>query len=615
MVDTQLPHHMTTERSSQPDRMFRFGSFELSEREGQLRKNGVRIKLQEHPFRVLLELLSNAGCLVTREELQQKLWPADTFVDFDVGVNTAIRKLRQALGDEADNPRFIETLARRGYRFVAPVTEGATRAQESSTRDGKVNTLPNTGPDPTPATVEFTDSIAVLPFENEGRDPEIEYLSDGIAETIINNLAQLESLRVIPRTTAFRYKGRLLDAAQVGRELRARVVLIGRVVQHGERLIVGAELIDTVHESQLWGRTIDRRVEDILSIQNEIAAEISNSLHLRLTDAERKRLARRPTESRDAYHLYLKAMHFANQWTPEGVRKGFEYCRQAIEVDPIYAEAYTGLTYLYVLAGFFGGAPPDEAFAKAKASAVKALEIDDGIARAHAMLGFVLLVYEWDWEGSRAELRRATELAPNLATGHYAYSHWYLSKQLYEEALSEANVALDIDPLSVTINFQVGAVRYYARQYSQAIEQLQKAIELNPLFVPAREVLAFAYARNGMFRAAVAQAQEARALLPGDPRGKAVWAGVSALTGNQDEARKVLHELEQDSRPGHFPDAVQCAWIHVILGQRNEALDWLEKALQRRSGALIYLASTPEFRDLHGDPRFDALLHRIGLTA
>jgi len=606
---------VSTEPSITRDRVFRFGHFELSEREGELRKGGVRIKLQEQPFRVLVELVANSGNLVSREDLHKQLWSADTFVDFDVGLNSAIRKLRQALNDDAENPRYIETLAKRGYRFVAPVADGATRALESSTRDSKANTPPDTGPYPTPATVEFTDSIAVLPFENEGRNPEIEYLSDGIAETIINNLAQMERLRVIPRTTAFRYKGKLLDPAQVGRELRARVVLTGRVVQRGERLIVGAELIDTVHESQLWGRTIDRGIEDILSIQNEIAAEISNSLHLRLTDAEKKRLTRRPTESRDAYHLYLKAMYFANQWTAEGVRKGFEYCRQAIEADPIYAEAYTGLAYLYVLAGVFGGAPPVEAFAKAKASAVKALEIDDGIANAHAILGFVRLVYEWDWEGSRAELRRATELAPNLAAGHYAYSHWYLSKQLYEEALSEANVALDIDPLSVTFNYQVGAVRYYARQYSQAIEQLQKATELNPLFVPAYEVLAFAYARDGMSRAATAQAEKALQLLGGDLRGKAIWAGVSALIGNQDEARKVLHEIEKESRPPYSPDAVQCAWIHKMLGQRNEALDWLEKALQGRTGSLIYLAAQPEFQDLHGDPRFDALLRRIGLTA
>lgn len=464
-------------------------------------------------------------------------------------------------------------------------------------------------------TVEFVDSLAVLPFENEGRDPDMEYLSDGIAETIINNLAQLESLRVVPRTTAFRYKGKLLDPAQLGRELRARVVITGRVVQRGERLIVGAELIDTVHESQLWGRTYDRKFEDIFSIQDELAAEVSNYLRLRLTDAERKRLTKRSTESREAYHLYLKAIYFANKWTPEGLRKGFDYCRQAIEADPVYAQAYSGLAYMYVLAGFRGGAPPVETFAKAKAAAVKALDIDDGIADAHAILAFVRLVYDWDWQGSQAELSRATELGPNLATGHYAYSHWYLSKQMYDEAIAEIKRAIDIDPLSVLLNFALGAAHCYAGQYDEAIVQLQKATELNPLFAPAHQTLAVAYARKGMCQDATAQAEKGLALSGGSLRGKALWAGVGAMTGKQDEARTVLHELEQESGPPHFLHSYSCAGIHALLGDQDEAFEWLDKACQGRAGALIYLASDPGFEKLRGDPRFDALLRRIGLAA
>ena len=465
----------------------------LSARE--LRKGGVRIKLHGQPFEVLALLLERSGEAVTREELQQRLWPTDTFVDFDHGVNTAINRLREALGDSADAPRFVETLPRRGYRFIGAVDTGAAKAPEPREVWEKVAS---------PAS-EFLDSIAVLPFENAGGEQDMEYLSDGITASIISNLSQLHKLRVVPRTTVFRYKGKAIDVPQVGRELRVRVVLTGQVAQRGESLIVNAELIDTIHDSQLWGANYHRRFEDIFSVQAEIAREITNRLRLRLNDEERKQLAKHPTENREAYHLYLKAVYWANKWTPEGVRKGVDYSRQAIDADPVYAEAWTALAYLYVLMGFFGGAPPLEIFTRAKAAAVKALEIDDGQADAHAALAFVRLVYDWDWHGAEVELLRAIEIGPNLAGGHYVYSHWYLTQKLYAEAITEANLVLDIDPLSVRFNYHLGAIHYFSRRYDQAIQRLHETSELDPLFVPAHQLLAFAYARKGMMHEAMAE--------------------------------------------------------------------------------------------------------------
>ena len=460
---------------------------------------------------------------------------------------------------------------------------------------------------------EFLDSIAVLPFENVGGEAEMEYLSDGITTSIINNLSQLQKLRVVPRTTVFRYKGKVNDVAQAGRELRVRVVLTGQVAQRNDGLIVNAELIDTVHESQLWGANYNRRLEDIFPVQAEIAKEITNRLRLRLNDEEKRQLAKHPTESREAYHLLLKAVYWADKWTPEGVRKGVDYTRQAIDADPVYAEAWNALAYLYVLIGFFGGAPPIETFPKAKAAVVKALEIDDGMADAHATLSFVRLVYDWDWQGAQVELLRAIELGPNLAGGHYVYSHWYMTQKLYEEAMTEAKLALDIDPLSVKFNYQVGVIHYFCRRYDQAIDQLHEVTELDPLFVGAHEVLASAYARKGMRHDAMAEAEKAFELSRKDLRCKAKWGIISALAGEPLDARKVLDKLRQELSPPNFSFAFGCAALHALLGETDEAFACLDMAWQGRTVALAYVAIMPEVESLRDDPRFRDLLRRIGI--
>jgi TolB-like protein len=375
---------------SPSQQIFHFGSFEANLWTGELRKDGVKLRVQEQPLKILAMLLARPGELVTRKQLREGLWSNDTFVDFDRGLNTAVNRLRAALNDSAEKPRFVETVGGRGYRFIGTVDSVAAKAPKPREVGEKVASPVS----------EFLDSIAVLPFEDVGGEPDTEYLSDGITASIISNLSQLRRLRVVPRTTAFHYKGKVIDVSQVGRDLHVRVVLTGQVAQRGDSLIVNVELIDTIHDSQLWGDNYHRRVEDIFSVQTELAGEITNRLQLRLNDDEKRQLAKRPSENRVAYHLYMKGLHWANKWTPEGVRKGVDYTRQAIDADPVYAEAWAALAYLYVLIGFFGGAPPIEIFTKAKAAALKALEIDDGQADAHSALAFIRLVYDWDWQGS-----------------------------------------------------------------------------------------------------------------------------------------------------------------------------------------------------------------------
>ena len=573
---------------------------------------------------ILLFLLQHAGQIVTREDLRIQLWPADTFVDFDHALNTAVMKLREALGDSSEKPLYIQTLPRKGYRFVAPVAMlppmsgrpgiGARVAPSLSDLSGAGTGTADNGISERGASAssEFLDSIAILPFENAGGEPDMDYLSDGITASIINIFSQVNRLRVIPRTTVFRYKGKLSDAAQAGRQLRVRVVLTGRVAQRGDALTINVELIDTAHESQLWGAHYNGGSDDIFRIQAEIAAQVTNKLKLSLNDDERKQLATRPTKSREAYYLLLKSLYWANKWTPEGMRKGVDYARQAIDIDPAYAEAWTALAYLFVLIGFFGAAQPSEMFAKAKAAAVKALDIDDRESDAHATLAYVRLVYDWDWQGAHQELLRAIELGPNLANGHWVYSHWYLTQGLYAEAMREARLALNSDPLSVQFHYQVGAIFFFARQYDHAIEQLHATIELDPLFVPGHQLLAASYAGKGMRRDAMVEIDKGSELAKNDVRSKALLGIVRAMAGELVETRKLLGQLRQELRPPNFSFAYHCAALHSLLGEIGDAFTCLDMARQGRSVQLAYIAIAQELEILRGDPRFREMLLNMG---
>jgi TolB-like protein len=355
--------------------VIRFSVFEADLRAGELRRNGSKVKLQEQPFQILAMLLERPGEIVTREELRARLWSANTFVDFDHGLNSAIRRLRDALGDSAENPGFVETLGRRGYRFIAPVASRVLQERQH----------------------EPIESVAVLPFANRSADPNTDYLSDGITESLINNLSQISTLRVMARSTVFRYKGKDADPRKAGRDLQVRAVLSGRLLKHGSSLIIQAELMDVATGSQLWGGQYNRQAEDVFLLQDDLSREISEKLRLRLTGDEKQRLTKRYTEDAEAYRLYLKGRYHWNKRNPEGLQKAVDYFQQALNRDPAYPLAYAGLADTYAYLSFFLVVPPRQAMPKAKTAAVRALEIDDHLAEAHVSLGYVSFTYDGDW--------------------------------------------------------------------------------------------------------------------------------------------------------------------------------------------------------------------------
>jgi len=570
--------------------VYQFGQFEVNAASGELFKNGRRVKLQEQPFRLLVVLLEKAGDIVTREELRSRIWPEDTFVDFEGSLRVAVRKLRDALDDDPESPRYVETIPKRGYRFLGPAT-----------RPGELRS--------------GFHSLAVLPFTNGTGPPEAEYLSEGISESIINLLSQFPDLRVVPRTSAFRYKGLETELKKVGRDLNVDVVLTGTVTQRGDRLIVQTELVDVANDTQLWGGQFNRTLEDIFELQEELARRISESLRPRLSPDEDKFLNKRPTENREAYHLYLKAMYYANKWSPEGIQKGIAYSKQAIEIDPLFARAYAGLAYIYILLGIFGGLPPSQAFPMAKAAALKALEIDDSMATAHACLAYLLLAYDWDWAGAEKESRRAIELAPNIPGGHYTRSQWCLVNRRPEEAIAEARITLELDPLSLPNHQLLAGTYHMLGEYDAAIEQAHKALELDSSFTPAQLLLALSYAYSGRSEEAFAQAERAGAFSEGNAQTNILPMGIGgiiyALAGKHAEARAVVARLSQSQPPYQYISAHGCAAIHALLGEKDQAFQWIERALPGRG--LFQLNIRPEFKNLHTDPRFSDLLRRMGL--
>lgn len=460
---------------------------------------------------------------------------------------------------------------------------------------------------------EVIDSLAVLPFVNVSADPNTEYLSDGISESIINSLSQLPNLRVMARSTVFRYKGKDTDPQKVGQELRVRAVLTGRLLQRGDTLIVQTELVDAEKGSQLWGAQYNRPVADVLAVQEDISREISQNLRLRLSGEEKQRLTKHSTENAEAYQLYLKGRYYWNKRTPQGFRKATEYFEQAIEKDPGYALAYTGLADCYSVLDWYGLVAPKECSPKAQAAATKALAIDDTLAEAHASLGFLKALYEWDWSGSERELKRAIELNPNYSATHLWYTNFFSGQGRLDEALAEGRRALELDPLSLVNNSALGNTLYYRRQYDQAIEQYRKALEMDPNFPLAHLGLGMAYEQKGMYAAAITELQKATELFEGEPIGLAALGHAYAVSGKKQEARKILEELDQ-LRKRRYVSAYYIAAIYAGLGEKDQAWAWLEKAYEERASWLnVRFKVDPRFDSLHSDPRYQDLLRRMNI--
>jgi TolB-like protein/DNA-binding winged helix-turn-helix (wHTH) protein/Flp pilus assembly protein TadD len=624
--------------------LLRFGAFEADVQTGELRKQGKRIRLQDQPFQLLVMLLEAPGQVVTRDELRSKLWPQTT-VDFDHGLNKAISKIREALGDSPEHPRFVETVARRGYRFLADVavvgggrakTVPEDRAYEGSPAVSPA--LPTTHQKARPSnfarllfgsalvaafaiswlfyheiySAPAIRSLAVLPLENVSGDGSQDYFADGMTDALITRLAQIGTLRVISRTSVMTYKNVHKPLAEIARDLNVDAVIKGSVSRAGERIRVTAELIDARNDKQLWGGSYDEDIRDTLLLQSTVTRAIAGQIRATLNPQEQLTLAKSRAVDPDAYEAYLKGRYFWNKRTGEGLRTAIDYFRRAITIDPAYAEAYSGLADSYALSGDweYGVLSPREAFPLARAAATKALTLDDSLAEAHTSLAFALDLYGWDWEAAEKEYKLAIQLDPGYATAHHWYA-WHLMVMGQNSAgILEQRKAESLDPLSLIISADTADALCIAHSYDESVQQSKKTLEMDPSFAVAHYELGQALAQKHMYDEAIAEFQRAIKLAGHSGAFDSNLAYVYAVSGRNEEAIRIAKDMEarQDQNPS--ADA-NVALIYVGLGDRDQAMNWLNKAYEARFNPSILLR--PGFDTLRSDARFQDLLRRIGL--
>jgi TolB-like protein len=557
----------------------RFGVFEADFRAAELRCRGVKVKLQEQPFQILQMLLEQPGQVVTREELRKRIWPADTFVDFEQGLYNAVRRLREALRDSTEKPRLIETLSRRGYRFIGTI-------------------------DASPRRIE---ALAVLPLENLSRDPDQEFFAEGLTEALITMLAKIGELRVISRTSVMLYQGVRKPLSEIARELGVDAIVEGTVLRVGDRVRITAQLIETPIETHLWAECYERDMRDILALQAEVAQAIAREIRLKLTPVDEARITKSHAVNPEAYEAYLKGRYYWNR-RPAGLEQTIKHFQDAIEKDPAYPLAYSGLADCFSALHSFGIVPASEGCIKAKQLALKALEIDNGLAEAHTSLALAS-IYHYDFSTAEKEFERAIELNPRYQPAHHFYG-WYLCiMDRYEESYAELQRAIRLDPLQSLPNALLGDTYFYARRYDQAIEQCQKTLAFDPKSGMAQLFLGWAYSRKSLHEAAIAELKKACDLWPGStPLGPLGEAYVAA--GRRDEAQKILEQLDQLSKQRYVTPYV-VGRIYAMLGQNDEAFRWLEVAYERRAEWMVLLKVDPALDNLRPDPRFQDLMRRM----
>jgi TolB-like protein/DNA-binding winged helix-turn-helix (wHTH) protein/Tfp pilus assembly protein PilF len=621
----------------------RFGAFDVDLRSGELHKDGVKIRLQEQPFRLLALLLEHPGEVVTRDELRKRLWPEDTFVAFDDGLNTAIKKLRDGLGDSAEKPRFVETVSRRGYRFIAPVdgagapavsapgVAGASVPAPATKRVRSRWAVPIVGAvvvlaaallvsnvigwrerllrTPAPTRIR---SIAVLPLENLTGDPSQEYFADGMTDALITKLAQIDSLQVTSRTSVLHYKAEKKSLPVIARELGVDAIVEGTVTRAGNRVRIDAQLVRGATDRHLWARSYEGDLGDILVLQDEVTRAIATEVEAKLTPQERARLTSARSVNPEAYDAYLRGRYFVNRKTAAGSNKSVEYFNLAIEKDPGFALPYAGLADAYIGSGFYGGMPPKEAYPRAREAAQKALEIDEKLPEAHSALASIKFFFDWNWLGAEEEFKKAIELNPRYPLAHRRFSYLLVSQGRITEAVNEAKRALELDPLSLAENTSYGWILGLAGQTDAVIEQNRKALELDPNYGPFHGQLALAYVRKGVLDQAIAHSQKATELSKDNPFPLASLGYVYGVAGKKDSARKILGELNRLSRSRYVP-AWLTATVYAGLGEKDQAFAWLEKAYAERASELVWLSLQPTLDKFHSDPRLGELAQRVGL--
>ena len=620
------------EAPSPPTHIVHFGIFQLDLKARELHKAGVKVKLQEQPFRVLELLVDRAGQVVTREELQQKVWPTDAYVAFDQGLNNAIKKVRDALGDSADSPRFIETLARHGYRFIAPV--GAPPERPSEPSQGRFGLshwkLALIGVACASLLAAFaywawhgstmragspTEKVilAVLPFDNLSRDPDQEFFSDGLTEEMIAQLGKLnpERLTVISRGSVAKYKASRLAANQIGRELHADYLLQGSVRRASDRVRITVQLIQVRDQTDLWAESYDRELRDMLTLQDSVARTIANQIHITLTPGQQRPSASGANLDPEAYEAYLKGRYYWNKRTGDGLQKALIYFQQAIDKDPTYGAAYSGLADCNSGLAWHGFKSPAEALPKANAAALKATEIDPQSAEAHASLGLVL-THRWDWTGAETEFKQALRLDPRYANAHHWYGDYLSIMGRHDEALLEARQALELDPLNLMIGTWVGRRYYLARKYDLAIEQGRNTEELDANFAAAHLLLGEDYVQVGRHDQGLAELQTAASLSGNSPLYLAQVAVAYASAGKKSEALQIVAQLQSISNT-QYVSPYGLAQIYAALSDREQTFKWLQTAYDDRAVWMSYLAVDPVFDSLRADPRFQDLLRRVHL--
>lgn len=585
---------------AQSPQSLRFGEFALELRAGELRKFGRAkpILLAEQPLQVLLELLKHPGQMVTRGELIQKLWPGGGYGDFEHGLNKAVNKLREVLEDSAESPRFVETVARRGYRFIAPIEPEVAAGLVGLAAYLHVRNIEVP-----------IGSIAVLPFVNPNNDPNIEYLADGIPESIINSLSQLPNLKVMSRNSVFHYKGKDRNAQAVAKEMNVQAVLTGRVTQRGDRLSINVELIDAQDNSQIWGQQYNSNLTDVFAVQEEIAKEISEKLRLKLSGAERQQLAKRPTENLKAFQYYMQGRVYAHRRTREDLLEAIHYCEKAIEEDRNYALAYAGLADAYTNLGSRSYVAPQEGRRKAEEAAHKALTLDENLAEAHATLGQAYTLFApSNFSPGDRELRHAIELSPSLAVAHHYLGVSLVRQGRLDEGSEELLKARELDPLSSIIARAMGLPYYLKRDYGRALELLRQANELGPAFTTVWEI--GVYTHNQLFDEALAELEKARQDRKGDPLLIYSTGMVYAAQGRRAEALQIIKELEEMSGAS-LSQAHWIAKIHAALSEKELGLTWLERSLA--GGAIpAFFKDEPVWNPIRSDPRFADLVRRHG---
>jgi TolB-like protein/DNA-binding winged helix-turn-helix (wHTH) protein/Tfp pilus assembly protein PilF len=627
-------------QAAQYRRVFRFGIFEVDLRSGELHRKGVKIKLQEQPFQVLSALLERPGELVTREEIRENLWPDGTFVDFDHSLNTAIMRLREALNDSADNPRFVETLGRRGYRFIAPVQ---SLGDDSSGREPTgVIPVPQIGSskleplhwklaagilgvvigmalaifvawragrrDHPTTTIR---SIAVLPLENLSGDATQDYFADGMTDELITDLGQLGELRVISRTSIMQYKGVHKPLPQIARELGVDAVVEGTVLRSGDRVRITAKLVQAPLDKHLWAQTYEGDLRDVLGLQNEVAGAVAEQIRIKLTPQQRAVLQGARIVNPQAHEAYLRGHSFAQQGSVDGYERSILYFNQAIAMEPDHALAYIGLADSYIMLGHLAKLAPQQAFPAAERAAMKALQLDGSSAEAHQALANVKFLYDWDFPDADQEFRRALVLNPNSVSARAFYSDYLMAMGRFDESIVERKRNRQIDPLALRPLWALAGGYYFAHRYDEAVAQARKVIEMDPNHWSGHLCLGLSLEQQHRFPQAMAELRKAM-----EVSNDRLWVGFlahdMALSGDKAGAHKILAELQQLSNRTYVSPWLS-AMVYPDLGDREQAFVWLEKCYRGREHDLVFSKVWPMFDVLRSDPRYQDLMRRVGL--